>query len=107
MLNMKKAFRTNVWFALDKFNAKCIVESVPFFSNTVLSSGLFNLYGNSVKDMTAFVNIGSDNTAPANAQTGLLAFLFASSNIISTTAAFSDVGGNHLKITKVFRFDID
>lgn len=106
MFIMKKPFSVNASFSIDKFNESGVTFHLPFFKNTVLSSGLFNLFTNSVEDLTAFVNIGTDNTAPANDQTGLIAFAFSSSNIISTTAAFSDVGGNHLKVTKTFRFDI-
>lgn len=96
----------NCLFSGEIFNEKGAVKAIDPFFNTVLNNGIFKLFTVPLKDMTSFINIGTDNTAPANTQTGLITFAFASDNVINTKAEFGTDSGSYLKITKIFRFDI-
>lgn len=105
---MKISTDTNVScsFNVEKFNKDGIIFTTGPFFNTILSSGVQLMYTTSVRDLTTFINIGSDNTVPANDQTGLIARLFSTDNVISSVASFNSDPKHNLKVTKVFRFDI-
>ena len=107
MFTIKNSNSVECYFSASKFNAKGeITPLTGTFKNTVLTCGIMSLYENSIEDMTAFINIGTGNTLPANEQVGLVTFAHASDNKIDTKALFNEDPKANLKVTKVFRFDI-
>ncbi len=74
-------FSVGCLFKAQKFKADgTITYDGPWFHNLILDVGLDNMYDNSLRGLVRYCNVGTDNTAPATGQNGLLNWIAATSN---------------------------
>jgi hypothetical protein len=95
-------------FRAEKYKADGrITYRGPWFRNTILDVGLDLLFDHSPNDVSKYINVGTDNTAPTTSQSGLLSFLAGTDNLygsVSNTGQATDPAHNTL--TKTFEFAI-
>lgn len=94
-VNVQQHVMLDCVFTVQKFNASGIVYQGKPFHNLILDVGLDQFAGNSMRNLTRWMNVGDDNTAPAVSQNGLLSHVASTDNTYETNESGQAIDPAH------------